>query len=113
MCRQFKAMDYTDIGARIREARKVTGMTQEQLAEAAELATSYVSQLESGTKCARLDTLARIADALHIPLTQLLVDRQLDCDALLALAADCTDAERQIIFDVIQALKRSLRTNAS
>lgn len=106
-------MNCTDIGTRIRDARKAAGMTQEQLAEAADLATSYVSQLECGIKCARLDTLVRIANELDVHLVQLLVSRQSDTDALLALACDCTDTERQIILDVIQTLKRSLRTNAS
>lgn len=106
-------MDCTDIGARIREERRARGMTQEQLAEAAELTVGYIGQLESGKKRARLDTLARVADALGVHLAQLLVDRLPDGDALLALACDCTDTERRIIIDVVQTLKRSLRANAS
>lgn len=106
-------MKCANIGVRIREARKAADMTQEALAEAAELSVSYIGQLESSKKRARVDTLARIADALGVPLAQLLMDRRSDADTLLALAADCTDTERQIIFDVIQALKQSLRANAS
>ena len=102
-------MDYADIGMRIHDARKAAGMTQEQLAEAVELATSYVSQLECGTKCARLDTLARIADVLGISLAYLLVARPSNGDELLALVQDCTDVEQSILLDVIQTLKRSLR----
>ena len=102
-------MDYTDIGSRIREARRAAGMTQEALAEAAELSVGYIVQLESSKKRARLDTLARIADALNIPLTLLYVGREVNAEALYALFDGCTEGERHVILNVALVVKESLR----
>jgi transcriptional regulator with XRE-family HTH domain len=42
------------------------GLTQEQLASAANLDRSYVSQLENDLKSPTVDTLLRIADAVEL-----------------------------------------------
>lgn len=46
--------------------RKLKGMTQEQLAAAAEMERSYVSDLERGTRNPSVAALARIATALEV-----------------------------------------------
>jgi len=102
-------MDYKEIGARIREARRAAGMTQEALAEAAELSVGYIRQLEYNMKCARISSLLRIADALNISLVQLFTDGQAINGTFLALFDDCTEDEGQILYDMAQALKQSLR----
>ena len=102
-------MDYKRIGARIREARKAAGMTQEQLAEAVGISAPYLSELECATKFASLGVMLRIASALDVSPAQLFTDGQANADTLLALFDDCTEAERQILFDMVRALKRSLR----
>lgn len=77
------------VGEHIRKARKDAGLTQNQLA--ARLAISYVniSQLERGERNPGVETLQRIADALDIPVGELLgtvpqPDRDFErvCDAL-------------------------------
>ena len=77
------------VGERIRKARKDSGLTQNQLA--ARLSISYVniSQLERGERSPSVDTLQKIADALDIPVGELLdtipqPDREFErvCDAL-------------------------------
>lgn len=77
------------VGERIRKARKDAGLTQNQLA--ARLSISYVniSQLERGDRNPGVETLQRIADALDIPVGELLgtvpqPDRDYErvCDAL-------------------------------
>lgn len=102
-------MKYADIGARIRDARKAAGMTQEQLAEAAGLSTGYISQLECDVKHARIESLLRITAVLNVSPAQLFTDGQADAEALLALFDDCTEEEGQILYDMAQALKQSLR----
>ena len=44
------------------------GLTQTQLAEAAGLKQSYVSQIEAGTRNGSVDALTRIAEALRVEL---------------------------------------------
>lgn len=60
------------LGQRIRSYRKSSGLSQEQLAELADLHPTYIGQLERGEKNASIETLARISHALHVPMTQLL-----------------------------------------
>ena len=95
-------MDKRCIGANIREARKAASMTQEQLAEAVELSTGYISQLECNVKRARIDSLLRIVAALNVSLAQLFTD---DSDEVfLVLFDDCTKEESQILYDMAQPL---------
>lgn len=62
------------VGQRIKEARKEQHMTQKQLAD--KLGVSYVviCQYENGARNPKNETLGRIANALGIPITDLLFD---------------------------------------
>lgn len=59
------------VGMRIRDAREELRLSQERLAERAELSRVTVVRIELGTQSARLDHLFRIADALGIALSHL------------------------------------------
>ena len=54
------------LGEKVRFYRRLAGLTQEKLAEKAELAPSYVSDIERGEENVSADTLARIVKALDI-----------------------------------------------
>ena len=58
-------------GARLRELRQKRGMTQEQLAAAADTAGPYVSDMERGIKVPSLTTIIRLAIALDCKVTDL------------------------------------------
>ncbi|PYS81757.1 MAG: XRE family transcriptional regulator [Acidobacteria bacterium] len=58
-------------GVRIRELRKDAGISQEKLAELAELHRTYVSGVERGERNASLTSIARIAKALNVSLSKL------------------------------------------
>ena len=60
---------YQNIGLKISYFRKRRGLTQEQLAEKMEVATSFIGQIEAPNikKSISLDTLFRIAKALDVP----------------------------------------------
>lgn len=69
MCvtRPHRRMDVVRLlGVNIRYQRKLKGMTQEQLAAAAEMERSYVSDLERGMRNPSVAALGRVADALEI-----------------------------------------------
>ena len=105
------------IGERIRTLRKRNGMTQEQLAEAANLSVPYISHMERGFKRPSLETLVRLAVALHVTADVLLSGIQPeDRSAFLAdvqeLLDDCSLQERQVMLEVAWALKRALRLTA-
>ncbi|MFI2300198.1 helix-turn-helix domain-containing protein [Actinacidiphila glaucinigra] len=65
---------HPDIGARIKEVRKRRGFTQRELAEASGVSLSLIRKLEQGEKTdTRMETARRLAVALHVPTTALLV----------------------------------------
>ncbi|MBQ7145173.1 MAG: helix-turn-helix transcriptional regulator [Lachnospiraceae bacterium] len=59
------------IGTRIRLARKKAGLSQEKLAELADVHPTYIGQLERGEKNATLESIHKISSALSIPLEKL------------------------------------------
>lgn len=58
--------------ARLRELRHSRGLTQAQLAEQAQITTSYVGRLESGGAAPGIDLVDRLATALGTTVTDLL-----------------------------------------
>jgi len=60
------------VGKNIKLARIKAGLTQEQLAERADISSSYVSAIERGKQSVSLEYLNRIADALNIMVQELL-----------------------------------------
>ena len=61
-------------GKRLRQLRLAAGWTQEQLAEAAGITTTYTSDLERGTKVPSLTIVLRISRALRVSVPELLRD---------------------------------------
>jgi HTH-type transcriptional regulator, competence development regulator len=64
-----------DIGRRIREARGAQALSLDQLARLTGISAPALSLIETAKRDARVTTLARIARALRIPLSDLLDDR--------------------------------------
>ncbi|NCT99676.1 MAG: helix-turn-helix transcriptional regulator [Comamonadaceae bacterium] len=58
-------------GAALRAYREERGLTQERLAEAADLHTNYVSSVERGERNLSLHNIARLAYALEIDVSAL------------------------------------------
>jgi len=67
-------MDYEKLGNKIRMHRKLKGMTQEQLAEQADISLSFFGHIERGTRKPSLDTLVDIANVLEVSPDVLLQD---------------------------------------
>jgi transcriptional regulator with XRE-family HTH domain len=59
------------VGQRIRACRRQAHLTQEKLAEKADLTYKYVGEVERGVVNISLDSLARIAKALRVRLRDL------------------------------------------
>lgn len=65
---------YQQLGGRIARFRIEHKMTQEVLAERADIAPSYLARIETGTRHPTLDVIGRLAGALDLPLGRLLAD---------------------------------------
>jgi transcriptional regulator with XRE-family HTH domain len=60
------------VGANVKRIRKDNAITQEQLAEAADMLPSYLSAVENGMKNVTVVTIDRLANALGVPMAELL-----------------------------------------
>jgi transcriptional regulator with XRE-family HTH domain len=60
------------LGSRIRDMRKESGFTQEELAHRAELDYSYINQIENGKRNPSMDAINRIAKALGVKVRDLI-----------------------------------------
>ena len=67
-------MDRIALGRRIREARNKLRFTQEVLAEKADIAVTYLGEIERGEKTPSLDVLINIAESLQVSCDYLLRD---------------------------------------
>jgi transcriptional regulator with XRE-family HTH domain len=68
------AIEAEIFGKRVRQLRLAAGWTQERLAEAAGITTTYTSDLERGTKVPSLTIVLRISRAFRISVADLLRD---------------------------------------
>jgi transcriptional regulator with XRE-family HTH domain len=55
----------------LRHARRLRDISQEALADAAGLSRTYVSEVERGLRNISIDNMAQLADALGVPLKEL------------------------------------------
>ena len=72
-----------EMGERIIQCRKKLGLTQEQLAEKADLTTQAISLFESGKRAMRPDSLLKLAIALGTSTDFLLTGTIVDKDKLI------------------------------
>jgi transcriptional regulator with XRE-family HTH domain len=59
------------LGQRIKALRRERALTQERLAERADISVSFLSMIEGGRRVPHLSTVARLADGLELPLVEL------------------------------------------
>lgn len=103
------AVDYSLIGKRIATARKECGLTQDKLAEKADISNNYLSHIETSRSIPSLETLVSICDALDVTPDYLLLgtsDRQTDylVSDIAHKLSQCNDYEKRIIFNMIDVL---------
>lgn len=56
------------IGEKIYKLRRMNGLTQQELAELMGISITFLSEIENGHKSMSVDTLVRLAKALHVSL---------------------------------------------
>ena len=61
-------------GERVREVRAEAGLTQEGLAEAADLHPTFISNVERGYRVPSLPSLIKLANGLGVPASRLVDD---------------------------------------
>ena len=111
-----KKLDYVAIGERIRAIRQSKGMSQADLAEAANLATSNISDIELGKTKMWLATFIKLIEALQVSADSILRTDVPEVNDLYQreyaqLLADCTPAEIETIMRISREVKISLQSN--
>ena len=59
-------IDYLELGKRIRSERRRQDLTQEKLAEIADISDSFLGHIERGGRTLSIETLAKLANALNL-----------------------------------------------
>jgi DNA-binding XRE family transcriptional regulator len=67
-----KSATLTAFGANVRRLRKILGVSQEALADKAELDRAYLSGVERGVRNVSLINICKIANALEVPPAKLM-----------------------------------------
>ena len=107
-------IDYKLIGKRIRTERLRQGLSQEQLAELAELSPVHISHIEMANTKLSLHAAVSIANALNVSLDAVICDTLEASDKafsqiILKELQDCSPKELSIISEIIKTLKDNLR----
>ena len=102
--------DYSEIGTNIRKARKKRGITQEELANVADISTQHLCRIENGVRTPSLETVHRITYALGT--TGNVVDKTVDYQEELKLIFDdCNEYEKNVIGEILVNAKKRIRRN--
>ena len=72
--------DLKDIGKRIQQKRKQSGLTQEQLAEKMNVSVQMISNLERGNKAVRIENLVNLCQILSVSTDYILLGKEVVSD---------------------------------
>ena len=67
-----ETIDYFQLGARVRKYRRELGLTQDELAEKADISVTHMSHIETGNTKLSLEVLVKLAGALSVPADRLI-----------------------------------------
>lgn len=98
---QDKDLCLQEVGQRIMEQRRNLGLTQEALAELADVTTQFVSYAEAGKRAMRPENLLKISSALGVSADYLLTGDIIDKDLLLL-----SDKLRRLTPSQVRSIER-------
>jgi len=108
-------INYKKVGLKIKEVRLKKRLSQESLAEKCNLSTAYISYIEQGKKSLSLKSIVLIANNLGVTVDLLLGDEMKNNSymdlTINNIIKDCNIQEKQIIYDIANSTKNSLRRN--
>lgn len=101
-------MDKIKFGKKIREARNKCGMTQERLAEKADIGTVYLGEIERGIKTPSVSVFIKIIEALNVSADYILRDevssgKEYVFDELTEKLSTLTPKQRKTAADILDA----------
>lgn len=108
------AIDYRDLGRRVRAKREEKGMSQAELAEKAELSTQHISNVENARTKIGLEKLVDIANTLNCSVDELVCGsikkgRMVYNSEIAKLIEDFSDAEIRVLPEFLKNIDRIYR----
>ena len=103
----MKDMNFKKLfGSRIRYLRKMSGISQEKLAERTGLSTKTISYIENGKNTISFNKLPLLAEALEIPIYKLFIftDSENNKEILNELLESATTKEINAIASVVKTM---------
>lgn len=99
------------LGARIKELRKLSKMTQEKLAEQIGVDPKYVSFIEVGRSSPSLEAMEKIAQALDVEIKDMFEfshqeAREVSIEQIDEMLSDVTEEQLKIIHRIVKAFKK-------
>ena len=107
------AIDYEELGKRIKHVREQKGISQDELGNFVWVNNVHISNIETGKKAPSIDLLIELANALGISTDDLLVDSLTHSvstanSEIHKLLIDCNKTEEEILTEMVKALKAIL-----
>lgn len=106
------ALDYTVIGSRIKQARLMKNMTQENLADKIDISVAFLSRVERGNSRINLKRLNEICNLLDVSEGYILNGAASDADNYLDkeftdLLKNITPEKQKLIYNVAKVIAES------
>lgn len=103
-------INFQGLGNRIKQYRLMMNLSQEQLADRANLNPFHISNIENARKAPSLDALFCIALALGVTPNALLIDSfpTTDSNDIDQLFAGCPADEAAVLLEAVKSLKQTL-----
>lgn len=105
--------DFRAIGNKLLAIRKKAGLTQIEVAEAANLSDRTYADIERGTVNMRIETVLKICEALHITPNEVLTEDNPNLSAKQAELLDelnkCTMHQKETALELLAVYLRSIK----
>lgn len=107
-------LDKIELGKKLRDARNKSGLTQETLAEKADIGVMYLGEIERGIKMPSLNTFIKIIEALDISADYILRDeissgKSYVLDDITEKISKLTPQQRKGAVDILDAYIRTIK----
>ena len=113
-------INFKALGMRIRDIRRLRGMTQEAMSEQLNISPQHMSNIENASKNPSLNLLANITEVLDVTMDELMIDsypedkRKKDdflSKEFAILMEGCNGKEKRIVSDVLAGMIQSMIRN--
>lgn len=109
----LEEIDYRKLGERIKQYRKMRGLSQEELAEITNSSKNHIGYVENAKRTVSLIMLVRISNALNVSIEDLLFDSLKTVNSGLVVRFNqvfsrCSAEKTGILFDVLKSIEEIL-----